>query len=100
VALWEKGGAVGAGCLLVKTDVFRHLEPPWFEFVPGFSEDSYFCAQARRHGFEVLLDFDVQCDHLTMLPVGFPDFARHAREVTFGSDELRMLSQDVRPWRP
>jgi hypothetical protein len=46
-------------------------------------EDSYFCAQARRAGFEVLLDF-----------------ARHAPAVTFGSEELRALSHDCQPWRP
>jgi GT2 family glycosyltransferase len=91
--------AVGAACLLVKTEVFQRLEPPWFEFAPGFSEDLFFCAQARRHGYEVLLDFAVQCGHLTTLPVTYQDFARHAGAVTFGSEELRMLSQDVRPWR-
>jgi hypothetical protein len=55
----QRVDAVGAGCLLVKTEVFRALEPEWFAFAPGYSEDSYFCAQARRAGFEVLLDFDV-----------------------------------------
>lgn len=65
---WEDGAmveahAVGAGCLLVKTEVFRTLPEPWFIFLDNLGEDFGFCAAARRHGYKVLVDTSVKCSH-------------------------------------
>jgi hypothetical protein len=63
----------GCDCLLVKTDVFRAIEPPWFSRdwtfeadagVPGLAtEDFYFFTKARQAGFTCYADTMVQCYH-------------------------------------
>lgn len=62
---------VGAGCLLVKREVFERMEEkPWFKFqysshgVMEFGEDIDFCAKAQRMGYDILAHFDVRCRHL------------------------------------
>lgn len=63
----------GAGCLLVKMDVFRKIEPPWFEVMcyrtdipkhEQVSEDFYFCRKARAAGLQPKVDTRVRCVHL------------------------------------
>lgn len=65
---------VGAGCLLIKTDVFRKMPAPWFEWWsdrPGgpevlkLSEDFAFCHKAKNdHGYKVYMDTRVKCKHV------------------------------------
>ena len=73
---------VGTGCLLIRTDVFRHLaQYPqdarrgkiWFDWkcdMPGLppgestSEDFSFCLHARRFGYKVLVDTGIVCHHV------------------------------------
>ena len=65
---------VGAGCLLIRTDVFRKMRPPWFEWLTDrmdlppherLSEDYAFLWKARRdHGYKVFVDTGVQCEHI------------------------------------
>lgn len=38
-----KTGAVGFSCVLIKVDVLRALNPPYFVTGPGHTEDVYFC---------------------------------------------------------
>lgn len=81
---------VGAGCLLIRTDVLQKLPPSrngkhWFDWrvdlkgagiVPDhecMSEDFVFCMNCKKAGFPVLLDTSIQCRH-----VGYA-------EATFGS---------------
>ena len=64
-----------AGCdaLLVHTDLFKAIEPPWFscEYVnepggkgmPLATEDLYFYTKARAAGFQLYVDTEAQCDH-------------------------------------
>lgn len=70
-----KADGVGMGCTLIKADVFRNMEEPWFKTVPGHSddmkwttpsmtEDIYFCRKAKDAGFEVIVDTGVQCGHV------------------------------------
>ncbi len=94
--------ACGAGCLLVRTDVLRAIKPPWFDFVGGVSEDLYFCQKAAAAGYRLLLDFDVQCGHLTTQVATYQHFDRLSRAggVTFATTEIEALTRDVRPWRP
>ena len=61
--------AVGMGCMLVKTDVYKNLPKPWFnhaynEELDDFSgEDIWFCKLAREHGYKIYVD----CDTSNML---------------------------------
>lgn len=56
---------MGFGCMLVKADVFRKLDVPWFHL--GYSsvdhkfigEDVYFGMKATAAGYEMLLDHDL-----------------------------------------
>ena len=63
-----RGG--GFGCAMVKVDVFRELEFPWFCFAqyPNgdiLSEDLYFCERMHAAGFKVQADARVACAHAT-----------------------------------
>ncbi len=75
---WKVGEYVevdlaGCDCLLVHTDVFRAIEPPWFsrDWVfeegqkpsPIATEDFYFFTKARQAGFKTYADTIVQCYH-------------------------------------
>ena len=63
----------GIDCLLVHTDVFRAIEPPWFSLDwkfqehdrpnPNITEDFYFFAKAKQAGFSLMCDTNVQCGH-------------------------------------
>ena len=70
----EKVDWGGAGCLLVKREVFEAIDKPWFEFeftedhsLMTVSEDVHFFNLAKAQGFEVWADFDVQCGHVKMV---------------------------------
>lgn len=63
-----KGG--GMGCALIKTDVFRAMEFPWFKYVTYsngdvLSEDLYFCCRARMAGYRIYADNRARCGHIT-----------------------------------
>ena len=59
---------VGFGIVLIKMEVFAKLPPPWFAFeYEGFAlvngEDSFFCREAQKAGFEVYCDPTVWVRH-------------------------------------
>ena len=61
----------GMGCVLVKTDVFRRVRYPWFDWVNYrddrrgmLSEDLYFCEELRKKGIPRHVDTRVACGHL------------------------------------
>ena len=53
---------VGMGCMLVKTEVYKRLDKPWFEvtwhdeFNDHIGEDFYFCTKARAAGYTIQID--------------------------------------------
>lgn len=66
---------IGAGCLMVNTDVFREMEPPWFTMKRDSSggivlgEDFHFCDRARKLGYGVWCDSTVTAKHVSELIV-------------------------------
>ena len=61
----------GMGCALIRTDVFRKLEYPWYDWVNYgdanrgmLSEDLYFCSLCRASGIRIYGDVRVGCGHL------------------------------------
>jgi hypothetical protein len=60
--------AVGTAGLLVRSEVFRAIEPPWFEWgkVDNWEagEDIIFCEKARDAGFDVYVDLGSQLGHM------------------------------------
>lgn len=67
----------GCHCLLIKTDVLRKMEWPWFSGIPG-QEDRYFCLKAKELGIPVYVDFGTFVGHLTgERSLGVMDFMAH-----------------------
>ena len=61
----------GMGCALIRTEVFRKLSYPWYDWVNYgdanrgmLSEDLYFCALCRTGGIRIHADVRVGCGHL------------------------------------
>lgn len=60
----------GFGCALIKTEVFKKLPYPWFQYVSYqngtfLSEDLYFCNEARKHKMDIWADTRIRCGHLS-----------------------------------
>jgi hypothetical protein len=65
--------AIGASMLLVKTEVFKKMEKPYFEFrdvkilgkgASSFGEDILFGKKAKEAGFKVYCDTDIEIGHI------------------------------------
>lgn len=61
----------GMGCAFIKTDVFRRIKYPWYDWVNYaddhrgmLSEDLYFCECCKREGIEIYTDTRTGCGHL------------------------------------
>jgi hypothetical protein len=60
----EEVAQAGMGMMVTKTEVFRRLPKPWFQFSwdieteDDIAEDFFFCRKARQHGFKVHVDHD------------------------------------------
>lgn len=59
----------GMGCALIKTDVFRMIEYPWYDWVNYksrrmLSEDLFFCEQCKKRGIKIYTDTRVMCGHM------------------------------------
>lgn len=72
--------ACGAGCLLVKREVFQDLKKPYFKWdsESGLSEDIYFCRKAKKAGYDIWVHGGLNCGHFTDLHSITPvDFIKH-----------------------
>ena len=56
------------GFSLIKTDVFRRLEYPYFDAMHEYNSDGYFYEKAQNAGFKVHVDCDVVLDHRGVTP--------------------------------
>lgn len=61
----------GMGCAMIRTDVFRKLSYPWYDWVNYgdknrgmLSEDLYFCSLCMASGIKIHSDVRVGCGHL------------------------------------
>lgn len=61
----------GMGCAFIKTDVFRRLDYPWYDWVNYdddnrgmLSEDLYFCEQCKMYGISVYTDTRTGSGHM------------------------------------
>jgi len=69
--------AIGNGCSLIKTEVFRMVPKPWFKTGEHFTEDVYFYGKAHDHiaNFEVWMDMNCDCGHmLDPIPVNLKNY--------------------------
>lgn len=56
--------AVGFGAVLIKTEVFKKIEKPWFFGMAQTGEDISFCIKAKKAGFSVWMDTSIKLGHL------------------------------------
>lgn len=61
----------GMGCALIKTDVFKKVKYPWYDWVNYsddhrgmLSEDLYFCEGCRKNSIPIYTDTRVSCGHM------------------------------------
>jgi hypothetical protein len=60
--------AIGLGCTLIETEVFRKIGAPWFRWTEGYvmggaSEDFDFCKKARDSRVKIFVDTSIVCRH-------------------------------------
>ena len=58
--------AIGFSTVVIKVDLLRKLETPFFLTGPNFTEDIYFCLKARDRfpDVKIILDRNIQTDHI------------------------------------
>lgn len=61
----------GMGCAFIKTDVFKKIKYPWYDWVNYadghrgmLSEDLYFCEGCRKKSIRIYTDTRVNCGHM------------------------------------
>ena len=61
----------GMGCALIRTDVFRRLKYPWYDWVNYaddnrgmLSEDLFFCEKCKHASISIFTDSRVACGHM------------------------------------
>ena len=52
------------GCTLIKMDVFRRIEMPWFVTTGQLTQDSFFSQKARDAGYTLWCDTSIRCEHI------------------------------------
>lgn len=69
----QECNGLGMGFTLFKIDMFRRMEPPWFQTVQewtpgiggrGYTQDLFFFESARKAGFRIASDNRVKVGHL------------------------------------
>jgi len=69
----------GMGCCLIKTEVFKRIDKPWFlmggeiDGAKGVGEDLYFCLKAKPL---MLCDSRLQCAHWKETPIQLEDYIK------------------------
>jgi hypothetical protein len=59
--------------MLIRSEVFHELEPPWFVHTTKQSEDLYFCDRLAEAGFPMFVDLNARLGHLAVFNI-YPDF--------------------------
>ena len=59
--------AAGSGGMLIRSEVFHAIEPPWFLHTDEQSEDLFFCDRAREAGFPLYVDLSARLGHIAPL---------------------------------
>jgi hypothetical protein len=99
---WKYGevfecASIGTGCMLIKTEVFKHLPEPWFKTVSEcptdqgevhkveITDDLYFCKKVRDAGFRLLADGGVLPIHWDVYACscGHPEFAHNKAQLHY-----------------
>jgi hypothetical protein len=86
--------ATGSGCVLIRTKVFAHLDYPWYKVERDeheqvtCGEDIYFCRKARKAGYDIYVDCDVNIGHLTQMEIN-SDFYRMMKNLALFNSTMK-----------
>ena len=64
--VFEVPGFIGTGCMLIRTEIFKKIEEPWFQtihFPDKITDDAYFCRKVKAAGYKILGHGGVLCGH-------------------------------------
>lgn len=61
--------AAGTAGMLIRSEVFYEIEPPWFLHTDEQSEDLYFCRKATEAGFPLFVDLNSTLGHINPMTV-------------------------------
>ena len=70
--------AVGFGAMLMRLDVLKRMEYPYFSFDMGAGEDIYFCVKAKEAGVRIWLDGSYRLGH-----IGEPTIITHQDHLKY-----------------
>jgi hypothetical protein len=100
----QEADAVGFGCMMVRREVLEKMQRPYFEFSDKMGEDMYFCEEAKKLGYQILVDADVLCTHLAVTEITRAHYEAHkAQGLHFQSHDeidIEALSKEIRPFKP
>jgi hypothetical protein len=91
--------AVGFSCCLIKTDVYKEMEPPYFVTGPYNTEDVYFCLKAQDmrddNGIKpsIFLHTGVQCGH--MMPPEAVEWAVRDKMKSYYKEQADMMAAKI-----
>lgn len=54
----------GTGGMLIRSEVFHDIDPPWFVHSTGQSEDLYFCNLLAENGIPLYVDLEARLGHV------------------------------------
>ena len=85
--------AVGMGCCMIKKDVLLEIGlnegGQWFTPLIGFGEDLSFCSRAKKYGFKVWADPEIQCGHVGQVIVDRQLYESNIQEPTTSEDSSK-----------
>lgn len=91
----EEFDGIGTGCVLIKTDVFRKMDWPYFyypEVDMNQTMDVRFCIRAKEAGFRIWCDTTFDCDQMGLPErVGRKDFERKRDEERRSASAAEVL---------
>lgn len=85
----ENAAAVGCACTLIKTEVFKFLEDPYFYTGTQNTEDTYFCMKAHNaiENLQVCVDTTVPAGHILKdKDILYPETAEFLRKKVIDHD--------------
>lgn len=80
--LWEVD-AIGMAATLIKVDVFRHLEHPYFRFEMKGGEDLSFCKRCKEKSFHIYCDTATRVGHITDRVIDFKNLDTYQSYAKF-----------------
>lgn len=80
---------IGMGCMLMKTEIFKKLKKPWFEFKYNadsndwLGEDMILCEKIRSLGYKIMVDVNLshQIRHLGTWAFGPDLLNQHQKQI-------------------